>query len=124
MKTANRVKIARKHLGLTQAEMAKQAGDISPAAVSMWESGDTHPSMNALYPLKKKYNLNPDWVLSGVGQMIDDQDNTLCAPISPHIKTDTNKKIEQSLENIKKMLRNKSDAEIDKVVRLVALHLE
>ena len=44
---AKRIKVVRKHLGMTQAELAKELG-VNPLTVSQWETGFRQPSLLAM----------------------------------------------------------------------------
>jgi transcriptional regulator with XRE-family HTH domain len=66
---AERFKIARKHLGLTQSEIAKDL-NFDQKNISHWESGRNKPSSDALAAFCEKYNINSGWLLCGAGEMI------------------------------------------------------
>jgi len=69
--TADRVKLVRKFLKVTQAQLGKLAGGLTKQAVCQWESGDTKPDRGALHALQKSRGISGDWVLEGTGQMLD-----------------------------------------------------
>lgn len=70
MDTWDRIKQVRKRLELTQEAFGKLA-EVSKAAVSYWESGQTKPERDALLNLKRKRGISPEWITSGKGEMFD-----------------------------------------------------
>lgn len=70
MDTGERIKQARKELGLTQQEFGKLAG-VSKAAVSQWENGSTKPERDALMGLRRQRGISPEWIISGKGEMFE-----------------------------------------------------
>lgn len=63
-----RVRMLRRELGLTQAEMASGMG-IGKSALCMIETGKAMLSDRNRNILISKYNVNPDWITSGDGDM-------------------------------------------------------
>lgn len=65
-----RVKLIRKHLGLTQEQLAQRLG-IGKAALSMIETGKAGLSARNRNILVQELNVNPDWLESGKGNMFN-----------------------------------------------------
>jgi len=63
-----RIKLLRKHLGLTQKEFAKRIGVID-RLVSKWEKGANDPTTKSLLLIAKEFNVNLHWLLTGEGEM-------------------------------------------------------
>ena len=64
----DRIKSARKALGLTQLEFGSRIG-ISGAAVSKLESGDRNPSDQTLMLISSEYQISLQWLQTGTGDM-------------------------------------------------------
>lgn len=64
----DRIKSARKALGLTQSEFGSRIG-ISGAAVSKLESGDRNPSDQTLMLISSEYQISLQWLQTGTGDM-------------------------------------------------------
>jgi len=98
-----RVKAARKELGLTQTEFGKLCGGVSKAAVSQWEHGDTKPTLDSLVPLERKKSISSDWILSGRGAMLlGHMSAQLAAPgfkLEGHIQHKSKPDIEAAFED-------------------------
>lgn len=68
MNLSERVKAARKHVGLTQKALAERVG-VAQTAISQLESGKTHKSAY-LFQISQVCNVSPIWLMSGIGGMI------------------------------------------------------
>lgn len=66
-----RVKTLRKVLKLNQTEFGKKIG-ITMRAVQKWENGESKPQNSTLKSLINTFNVNPDWLLNGTGEMFID----------------------------------------------------
>jgi transcriptional regulator with XRE-family HTH domain len=55
----------RQHIGLTQMALASKVG-CTPAQVSGWELGHTHPSIKYLRPLAKAFGVSEGRVLDAI----------------------------------------------------------
>ena len=75
---ADRIRLIRKTLNLTQQELGKAAG-VTKSAVSQWERGSTAPERNALLALLRAYGISPDWVITGQGPMRPELSEALAA---------------------------------------------
>ena len=64
----NRIKEIRKELGLTQIEFGKRI-QISGVSVSTAESGKTKPDNQTIELICREYNVNREWLETGVGEM-------------------------------------------------------
>lgn len=65
-----RLRIMRKQLNMTQEQLAQRLG-IGKAALSMIETGKAALSTRNKNILVQDFNLNPDWIDSGVGKMFN-----------------------------------------------------
>ncbi len=66
----DRVKLIRKHLGMTQEQLAQRLG-IGKAALSMIETGKAGLSSRNRHILVQDLNVNPEWLESGKGCMFN-----------------------------------------------------
>ena len=66
-----RVKTLRKVLQLNQTEFGKKIG-ITMRAVQKWENGESKPQQSTIKALISTFNVNPDWLLNGTGEMFLD----------------------------------------------------
>lgn len=57
-----RLKKSRLKGGLTQEELAKQI-NISPSAISLYESGEREPNLQTLVTIAKELNVTTDYLL-------------------------------------------------------------
>lgn len=65
-----RMKDIRNILKITQKKFSKEL-EITPSALSAIESGTNGVSVDVLLSLKEKFNINPNWVLTGEGKPND-----------------------------------------------------
>lgn len=63
-----RLKILRKSLGLTQTEFGKRIG-MTMQGIQKWEKGKSKPQKSTIKALISTFNVNPDWLLNGTGEM-------------------------------------------------------
>ena len=63
-----RIRGLRKSLGLTQQEFSSRLG-ISRNTVATYEVGPSSPSESALTLICKTWNVNPEWLRTGEGEM-------------------------------------------------------
>ncbi|WP_348055125.1 helix-turn-helix domain-containing protein [Dokdonella sp.] len=64
---ADRIRLARQRTGLSQAELADQAG-VTSSAVAQWESPrGTKPDLNHLLRVAVATNVTLDWLATGSG---------------------------------------------------------
>lgn len=59
-----RIAALRRHLGMSQAELAKKMG-VSPSAVGMYEQARREPSLGALTTLSRIFGVSADYLLTG-----------------------------------------------------------
>lgn len=69
-KYGENIKAVRKKLKLSQEEISTQIG-ITYRAYSSYERGDRNPSLEFLAALNKMYNVNLNYVITGVGEMFN-----------------------------------------------------
>ena len=62
-----RLKIAREHLNISNADIARAVG-ITRQSVGSW--GATRPRYESLKRLEEKFGINPDWLMTGDGEMM------------------------------------------------------
>ena len=70
-KMNERIKQLRKVLGLTQQEFAERVG-IKRNAVANYETGRNEPIGSVVNLICNEYNVNPDWLRDGTGEMFID----------------------------------------------------
>lgn len=63
-----RLKLLRKSLGLTQTEFGEKIG-LSLRGIVKWEKGKSKPQQSTIKALISTFNVNPDWLLNGTGEM-------------------------------------------------------
>ena len=63
-----RLKILRKSLGLTKTEFGKRIG-MTMQGIQKWEKGKSKPQQSTIKALISTFNVNPDWLLNGTGEM-------------------------------------------------------
>jgi transcriptional regulator with XRE-family HTH domain len=66
-----RLKIIRKHLGITQAKAAAETG-ISIAALRKYESGKSFPRSDFIETFIQRYHVKPHWLFTGEGDMLEE----------------------------------------------------
>ena len=72
-----RLKQARKKIGLNQVEFGKQLG-CGRSNISSIENGVFFPTASLLWELKSKFNVSLDWLFSGEGSMfIEEKEKNL-----------------------------------------------
>lgn len=74
MEFAHRVRLARRHAGYSQAELAKRVG-VRRSAVSHWEAAasGTSPSPTRLQTLALVTGVSFEWLATGRGSMLPDR---------------------------------------------------
>ena len=68
MTTGERVKQARKHLGLTTTEFGERIG-VTNASISMMENGKTNVTERTILAIEKEYGVRGKWLKAGAGKM-------------------------------------------------------
>lgn len=69
MSSQTRMRLARRHIGLSQAELAERVG-VHRSAVSHWESPGGHsPSLSNIRRVAKVANVHFEWLATGRGPM-------------------------------------------------------
>ena len=63
-----RIKQLRKTLGFTQQEFAERIG-VKRNTIAQYETGRNEPIGSVLNLICKEYNVNPDWLRNGSGEM-------------------------------------------------------
>lgn len=63
-----RIKQLRKKLGFTQQEFAERIG-VKRNTIAQYETGRNEPIGSVLNLICKEYNVNPDWLRNGSGEM-------------------------------------------------------
>ncbi len=70
-----RIRVIREQSGLTQDEFAKKI-KLARNTITLIESGRRNPSERTLSDICQRFNVNKDWLLTGNGEMYD-ENNTL-----------------------------------------------
>ncbi|NEV63996.1 helix-turn-helix domain-containing protein [Thiorhodococcus minor] len=123
---ADRVKILRQELKLTQAALGQRAGGITKQAVWQWERGITEPQWEALNALQRTCGVNPYWLLHGTAPMLQAGDatartGTFRAAPSDHPEQ---RPLAELLDDLSRRLAMADPAVRDEVTRLVLRYLE
>lgn len=86
-----RLKILRKSLGLTQTEFGKRIG-MTMQGIQKWEKGKSKPQQSTIKALISTFNVNPDWLLNGTGEMFlnnannkQEQSDIISIPYYPEV---------------------------------------
>lgn len=66
-----RLKLLRKTLGLTQTDFAKKLG-MTMQGIQKWEYGTVEIKTSSIMLICSTFNVNPDWLLNGTGEMFID----------------------------------------------------
>ena len=72
MPFSNRLKEARKKLGITQQTLADTL-KCNQATIADYEKGRIEPSLRILKLITENYNISSDWLLTGNGEMFGEQ---------------------------------------------------
>ena len=67
---ADRLRVALARLGMTMAELSKKSG-MPYRSIQNYLSGKQNPGAEALIKIKEALGVNIDWILTGVGEMLD-----------------------------------------------------
>ena len=65
MTLGQRIRMARKRVGLTQGELADRVGDITSQAVSQWERDETGPERDKVPLLCRVLKITEEWLFHG-----------------------------------------------------------
>jgi len=76
MNIGERIKIIRNNLGLTLDEFGEKIG-LKKATLSKIENNLSGSTEQTIILICKEYNVNREWLLSGVGEMFNKSDDTL-----------------------------------------------
>jgi transcriptional regulator with XRE-family HTH domain len=76
-----RLKIARRALGLNQTEFGDRIG-VTAAAISKLEIGERNFTDQMILALCKEYNINEAWLRTGIGEMFVVTENALIRQLS------------------------------------------
>lgn len=76
MELFDRIKKLRTALGFSQIHMAKSLG-IAPSTFQYYERGERPVPSDTLVRLIAEFNVNPDWLLTGAGEMFERSENAL-----------------------------------------------
>lgn len=68
-----RIKILRKALGLTLEKFGINLG-VTKAAISKIEKGERNITDQMFLAICREYNVNPDWLRTGTGEMFSEDD--------------------------------------------------
>lgn len=68
METHERLKLIREKIGLNQTSFA-EVFSVTQRTLSNWETGRNEPSLSVLQKISRDYNINMNWLITGVGKM-------------------------------------------------------
>lgn len=83
-----RIAEVRKAVNLTQEKFAAQLG-LSRNFLWMIEKGDRVPSDRTIADICREFNVNEDWLRTGVGEMFNPQDEKLAAFVGSLVADDS-----------------------------------
>lgn len=92
----DRIKEIVKTFFKTQAALAEYL-NITKQQASRYVTGDSKPTVDTIYKLYKDYNINPTWLICGIGDML--LSDTEKVNTSQHIQELNNKIKELEIEN-------------------------
>lgn len=65
-----RIKLLRKTLKMTQNDFGARIG-LTPNTVTNYETGRRNPSSSVIFSICREFNVNEDWLRTGVGDMFN-----------------------------------------------------
>lgn len=68
MEMHERLKLIREKIGLNQTSFA-EVFSVTQRTLSNWETGRNEPSLSVLQKISRDYNINMNWLITGVGKM-------------------------------------------------------
>ncbi|OHE17887.1 MAG: hypothetical protein A2525_05645 [Sulfurimonas sp. RIFOXYD12_FULL_36_11] len=68
MEIHERLKLIREKIGLNQTSFA-EVFSVTQRTLSNWETGRNEPSLSVLQKISRDYNINMNWLITGVGKM-------------------------------------------------------
>lgn len=87
----NRIKALRKALKLSQTEFAQKLG-MTMQGIQKWEYGTVEIKLSSLNLISETFNVNPDWLLNGTGEMFlnnannkQEQSDIISIPYYPEV---------------------------------------
>ncbi len=84
----NRIKKLIETLGYSQRKFAKEL-NISHATISEYISGNIKPSQKVLKAIEEKFNVNPEWLREGKGEMFlpaVEEEEEILVPLYPDVQ--------------------------------------
>ncbi len=108
-----RIKKTRTKLNMSQVELAKRVG-ISSNRLSEIESGKGNPNKSLLIAIEQLFNISPDWLETGEGEMFINENKT---EKEVGIDREQLKKIAIEVENI--LDENNAAMPIDKKMEMI-----
>ena len=82
-----RVKELRKHLQMNQAEFGERLG-VTPTAISKIEIGERKLTVQMAKSICNEFNVNPDWLYNGTGEMLREFPSPLMEQLAQEFKLD------------------------------------
>lgn len=71
-----RIRLARQQRGMDQRTLAAKV-DVATRTIQRWESSEQVPDSNYLMRLAKATGVNPHWLLTGMGTMVEQKDSNV-----------------------------------------------
>ena len=81
------VKQLRKELKLNQSDFGKRLG-VTPAAISKIETGERKLTVQMAKSICNEFNVNPDWLYNGTGEMLREFPSPLMEQLAQEFKLD------------------------------------
>jgi len=79
---AERLKKVAQHLGLQEQGLAQRLG-LSKQAMSNYTTGRNEPKPSMLVEIVNTFSINPEWLLTGAGDMLGNPNNLVISDIHP-----------------------------------------
>jgi transcriptional regulator with XRE-family HTH domain len=124
--------IARKHLRLTQADLATSLG-FKQSYISNIEKGRNEVTSNIVIAMYRLYNISPEWLITGQGSMIShfvhdpSGGKTTIENHAETIHTDENLMVDPKLvESLQQTIKSQENTILlqEKVIKMLEFELE
>lgn len=79
MNFGERLVKAREILGFNQSEFAKEI-DLAAQSLARYEKNKVNPSVEFITKLTNMFNINSNWLLTGKGEMLQDNESKISIP--------------------------------------------
>ena len=124
MSLGRRIKELRETLGLTQPAFAERIG-VTKRAVQEWEAGRRSPSEPVLRQIEQTFNVNPEWLREGKGEMFKKEEPTEVGsfPEDVLVRALAEKLVEKLEKKLKKRGKKLTDKQREELVEMLTQEL-